>query len=538
MNRLVYIIRCVMLLVSMMTFMEAKGVDKRFYETVSKLPIAELNKRARYYSHEGSNPDNAFLCYSLATRRFHANMDTQELKEMARAWHGLWYIYFFYHYDFSHAMECLRKYQSFAAQARLADFEARPWFMKGVMYETVADETGDTSLIREAIVCYDKALKAASRINDNNIVVMAFSDLMLLMPDYHSPKVMEEAYKNFVRITSRAKERDFAYYYALELYNNANARRTRDYQGALRACDKMMALGQENKEDPRYYISAYSVRGKTYAQMGDYRRAIDDLHFLERQAKATQYIDFLMPVYKDLQDFYGKIGNKDKAALYRQQHFELKDSLLNFHQMASVKEMSLLGEMEDMEAQVASAERRNFLWKVFLVITLFVASVIGVAFVLLRRKNKELSASNKMLYEKNVALLKADDERKKYQRSNLDDAAKQTLQQTIRDVMDNTEEYLSVDFSIARLAEMANSTTKVVSQVINECFGNNFNAFVNEYRIRRACQMMDGKERVNLTIEAIGNEVGFKSRSSFVTAFKRFTGLTPSNYLSMAGQQH
>ncbi len=537
MNRLIYIIRCMLLLVSMMMCMEAKGVDRRFYETVSKLPSAELNARARYYSRERSNPDSAFLCYSLVTKRYHGNMDKQGMKEMARAWHGLWYIYFFYHYDFSRAMDCLRKYQSFAAQSQLTDSEARPWLMKGVMYETMADETGDTSLIREAIGCYDKALKAASKVNDYNIVVMAFSDLMLLMPDYHSPKVMAEAYRRFEKVASSSSQRDFTYDYALELYHNANARMRRDYRGALRACERMMTLGKKNNDDPRYLLSAYSVRGKTYAQMGDYKHAIDDMHFLEQQAKATQYIDFLMPVYKDLQDFYGKLGNKAEAAFYRQQHFELKDSLLSYHQMASVKEMSFIGEMEDMEAQVASVEHRNFLWKVFLVITLLVASVIAVAFVLLRRKNKQLNASNKMLYEKNVALLKADDERKKYQRSNLDDAAKQTLQQTLREVMDNTEEYLSVDFSIARLAEMVNSTTKVVSQVINECFGNNFNAFVNEYRIRRACQMMDSKERVNLTIEAIGNEVGFKSRSSFVTAFKRFTGLTPSNYLSMASRQ-
>lgn len=146
--------------------------------------------------------------------------------------------------------------------------------------------------------------------------------------------------------------------------------------------------------------------------MGDYRRAIADMHYLEQQAKATQYIDFLMPVYKDLQNYYVKVGDKEQAAYYRQQHFELKDSLLSYHQMASVKEMSFLGEMEDMEAQMAAVERHNFLWKLFLGISLLIVSVIATAFVLLRRKNKELRDSNKMLYEKNVALLKADEERK------------------------------------------------------------------------------------------------------------------------------
>ena len=41
------------------------------------------------------------------------------------------------------------------------------------------------------------------------------------------------------------------------------------------------------------------------------------------------------------------------------------------------------------------------------------------------------------------------------------------------------------------------------------------------------------KER-RLTIEAIANEVGFKSRTTFTTAFKHFTGLTPTDYIRMS----
>ncbi len=533
---------------------EAKGVDKQFYEQMSKLPSAKLNERAAYYSREGSNPDSAFVCYSLVTRRLHNNMSQQELEYTARAWHGLWYIYFFYHYDFARAMECLRKFQALARESKLADSEDRPWLMKGVMYETVADETGDASLVREAIHCYDEALHAAAKVNDYQVTVDAFSDLLLIMSTDPNPKMLTEAYRLFVKVAGSSPKREGSYDYAVLLYQNVKARADRNFPEALKVCTKLMALGKQNTKDPRYLLSAYSVRSKTYAQMGDYRRAIADMHYLEEQAKATQFIDFLMPVYKDLQSYYQKTGDKAKADYYKQQHVELKDSLLSYHQMASVKEMSFLGEMEDMEAQMAAVERHNFLWKIFLGISLIIVTVIAIAFVLLRRKNRELEDSNKMLYEKNVALLKAEEERKrrlieqqkennskeedhkeaKYKSSNLDDTAKQSLQQTLRDVMDTTDEYLSPDFSIARLAELVGSTTKVVSQVINECFGNNFNAFVNEYRIRRACQMMDGKEHLNLTVQAIGNEVGFKSHTTFVTAFKRFTGLTPSNYLALS----
>ena len=53
--------------------------------------------------------------------------------------------------------------------------------------------------------------------------------------------------------------------------------------------------------------------------------------------------------------------------------------------------------------------------------------------------------------------------------------------------------------------------------------------------IKEACKRMGDIEHYgNYTIEAISESVGFKSRSTFVTSFKRITGLTPSQYQRLA----
>jgi AraC-like DNA-binding protein len=82
---------------------------------------------------------------------------------------------------------------------------------------------------------------------------------------------------------------------------------------------------------------------------------------------------------------------------------------------------------------------------------------------------------------------------------------------------------------------MVKTKRNYVSQVINEKYDNNFNHLLNEYRIKESCRRMNDTDNYgNYTIESIALSVGFKSRSNFISTFKRFTGLTPSAYLKIA----
>jgi len=70
---------------------------------------------------------------------------------------------------------------------------------------------------------------------------------------------------------------------------------------------------------------------------------------------------------------------------------------------------------------------------------------------------------------------------------------------------------------------------------LTERFNKNFNQLLGEYRIREACRRFGDQENYgNLTVEAIGASVGFKSRSYFAAIFKKITGLTPTQYAKEA----
>ena len=58
----------------------------------------------------------------------------------------------------------------------------------------------------------------------------------------------------------------------------------------------------------------------------------------------------------------------------------------------------------------------------------------------------------------------------------------------------------------------------------------NYTSFVNKFRIQEAMKLLKDKRKAHLTIEDVSDAVGFSTRQSFYTSFKRFTGMTPREY--------
>lgn len=112
------------------------------------------------------------------------------------------------------------------------------------------------------------------------------------------------------------------------------------------------------------------------------------------------------------------------------------------------------------------------------------------------------------------------------------------LKARIDEVLANTSEICSVDFSLNRLAELVGQKYWNMSAIIKMIYSKNFNTLLNEYRFKEACRRMNDVAKYgNYTIEAISASVGFKSRSNFVLTFKNMTGLTPSAYQKLAKQE-
>lgn len=72
----------------------------------------------------------------------------------------------------------------------------------------------------------------------------------------------------------------------------------------------------------------------------------------------------------------------------------------------------------------------------------------------------------------------------------------------------------------------------------HQTYGKNFKTLLNELRVQEASKMLDDFENYgNYTIQAISEDVGYKSSTSFILAFKRIVGMTPSVYQKLAKER-
>lgn len=112
------------------------------------------------------------------------------------------------------------------------------------------------------------------------------------------------------------------------------------------------------------------------------------------------------------------------------------------------------------------------------------------------------------------------------------------LGEAIDQFLGNDKAYLKNGFSIADLSHAVGYPVHQISAFLNNHLGMNFNEYVNRYTVNHLlAQLNENKEWQNYTFEALAQKVGFNNRYTFLNAFKKVTGETPSAYLKSRNGQ-
>ncbi len=121
-------------------------------------------------------------------------------------------------------------------------------------------------------------------------------------------------------------------------------------------------------------------------------------------------------------------------------------------------------------------------------------------------------------------------EEKKYQNSRLDNAESLEVIARLEAHIKEEKRFLNPDLKLPMIATELNTTPHVLSQAVNENFGQNFQQYLNTYRVKAAQQMLASAKNSHLTIASIAFDSGFNSLSAFNTSFKKVLQKTPSQY--------
>lgn len=135
--------------------------------------------------------------------------------------------------------------------------------------------------------------------------------------------------------------------------------------------------------------------------------------------------------------------------------------------------------------------------------------------------------------DSNLQLVKniASEEEKSYSGSDTKRATEiQIMIDELELFMVDNEPYLDASLTLYNLSKKINIPDRELSILINRDLDQHFFDFVNGYRIRKSMEILRDPNKSEFTVLEILYDVGFNSKSSFNTAFKKYTGLTPTQF--------
>lgn len=508
-----------------------------------------LEKAQEYYD---SHPDSAVIYYSAIINRYSPSMSKEEKEICITAALDKWELVFFLYFDYSVAFESLARAKELCDE--MGRREPRIDLYYGCMYHTVFEQSGDSETGRKAFDYFCRSFDGAIEKRDMMVSRMAFGNLCEVAGSLDCLDDIKERTILYRKVSELEKweGREFD----IGLYGAECLASKGDYGKSADAYQRLFDMSQKpGLERYRYAV----LQGLINSRMrnGEINKALSLIAVADTMAVAENLRDGRLMLYSMREACYDSLSNYEQAQKSRYDFVMLKDSLLNYNQVAAIKSMEFIDEIREFDRKLTESRQKRQRQMITLIGVAGMLFVVGGAWLKLRQKNKALVSANKSLYRKNQELLHLEEDAlrireavsanttqeekmdsdliRKYKGTTVTDDMRESLWEAVMDVLDHSSEIYDPDFSLDRLAELCGSKAKYVSQVINER-GDNFKTIINTKRIHKACRAMT--DTCNLTIEAIANDVGFRSTNAFRSSFKRVTGLSPSQYLHMSKNQN
>ena len=104
--------------------------------------------------------------------------------------------------------------------------------------------------------------------------------------------------------------------------------------------------------------------------------------------------------------------------------------------------------------------------------------------------------------------------------------------QRLSELFQREKPFLQHGYTIGKLADDLGISLHRLSAFINQHHDMHFNDLINKYRVLYCIDTFREKEWKDRKLSALAEAAGFNNRNTFITAFKKFTGLSPSKYFA------
>lgn len=118
----------------------------------------------------------------------------------------------------------------------------------------------------------------------------------------------------------------------------------------------------------------------------------------------------------------------------------------------------------------------------------------------------------------------------KYKSSSLDQKLVSSYKKQLKQLFEVDKVFIDNKLTVNDVAGKMQIPRQHLSEILSMHLNTNFQDFLNKYRVEEFIQHLNNPNYNNLTLLGIAKEVGFNSKTSFYTTFKKVTGMTPSEY--------
>lgn len=295
-----------------------------------------------------------------------------------------------------------------------------------------------------------------------------------------------------------------------------------DFKNALNLIERF----KKNSEAFKTTQNINSLKAICYYKLGNADSSFLYCNqFLSNYAKKPNLKNRLIAIYDILANQYYTNQKLDSAFKYSERTIK-EITALNNNKNDVNKAYYLYDFKNAQKLNNSILEKEKKKRFTFIIILIIVGVVLFLVLYFLIKKNRKINTN---LREMKLEVVENIPTPKKVY--NIDEKLENTLLAGIS-AIEKSKDFLKPDFNINVLAKKLNTNTSYLSYLINQESNQSFKQYITQLRIEYLIRKLkdDSKFR-NYTIKSLAEEIGYTNASAFTRAFKKYKGVTPSEFI-------